>query len=257
MIRRLPVFLGAKVVVVVPALDEAPRIGRVIESMPHFVDDIVVVDDASRDETARAALIGGDSRVVVLGHAERRGVGAAITTGYRYALDLTRAPNDVLAVMAGDAQMDARDLEAVVEPVACGEAAYVKGNRFAWPGVTRVMPFERWAVGHGLSWLTSRAIGLTVHDSQCGYSALSRRACERLDLDALWPRYGYPNDLLAQLARRGERIAEVVVRPVYADEISRLRPRHVVIIFSLVARSWVARYIRSIARPWRRSSRST
>jgi hypothetical protein len=119
------------------------------------------------------------------------------------------------------------------------------------------MPFERWAVGHALSWLTSRAIGVPVHDSQCGYTALSRGACEGLDLSALWPSYGYPNDLLAQLARRGAVIAEVVVRPVYADEVSRLRPRHVVPILWLVARAWVGRRGSGIAPPWRRSSRST
>jgi dolichol-phosphate mannosyltransferase len=250
-------LMGGTVVVVVPALDEAPRIARVLNSMPRFVDDIVVVDDASRDATVERARSVGDPRVVVLCHAERLGVGAAITTGYRYALGITRAPNDALAVMAGDAQMDPRDLERVVTPVVRGHVAYVKGNRFAWRGVTRTMPFERWAVGQILSWLTSRAIGVTVHDSQCGYTAVSRRACEGLDLDALWPGYGYPNDLLAQLAQRGESIAEVVVRPIYADEVSRLQPRHVVTIVSLVARAWVARHGSGIARPWQRSSRST
>jgi glycosyltransferase involved in cell wall biosynthesis len=251
------VLLGAVVVVVVPALDEAPRISRVLDSVPPFVDHIVVVDDASHDQTADAALEGGDPRVTVLRHRENRGVGAAIATGYRYALGVTHAPNDALVVMAGDAQMDPRDLERVASPVARSEAGYVKGNRFDWPGVTRVMPLQRWAAGHVLSWLTSRAIGVTVHDSQCGYAALSRRACEGLDLDALWPRYGYPNDLLAQLARRGELIAEVVVRPIYADEVSRLRPRHVVTILWVVARAWVRRHGSGIAPSWRRSSPST
>jgi glycosyltransferase involved in cell wall biosynthesis len=251
------VLLGAKVVVVVPAFEEAPRIARMLESIPSFVDGIVVVDDASHDATVEIAQRSADSRVVVLRHPENRGVGAAIVTGYRYALGVTGAPRDTLVVMAGDAQMDPRDLESVAAPVARGEAAYVKGNRFAWPGVTRVMPLERWAVGHALSWLTSQAIGVSVHDSQCGYTALSRQACERLDLGALWPRYGYPNDLLAQLALRGEPIAEVMVRPVYADEVSRLRPRHVVAILGLVARAWVERRGSGIAPPWRRSSRST
>jgi glycosyltransferase involved in cell wall biosynthesis len=251
------VLLGAKVVVVVPAFDEAPRIARVIARVPPFVDEIVVVDDASHDDTAEAARRSGDPRVVVLRHPENRGVGAAIATGYRHALGVRGAPNDVLVVMAGDDQMDPRDLESLAAPVARGEAAYVKGNRFAWPGVTRVMPLERWAAGHALSWLTSQAIGVTVHDSQCGYTALSRQACERLDLDALWPRYGYPNDLLAQLARLREPIDEVVVRPVYADEVSRLRPRHVVTILWLVARAWVEGRGSGIAPPWRRSSRST
>ena len=89
--------------------------------------------------------------------------------------------------------------------------------------------------------LTSGAIGQTVRDSQCGYTALSASAARRLDLPGLWPRYGYPNDILGQLAARGMRIAEVPVRPVYADEVSRLRLRHLPAIAGVVARAWVRR----------------
>jgi hypothetical protein len=101
------------------------------------------------------------------------------------------------------------------------------------------MPLARWAAGQVLSRLTSLAIGVVVRDSQCGYTALSREACARLDLAGLWPGYGYPNDLLGQLARRGVLIADVPVRPVYADEVSRLRPRHVLTVLWLVGRAWV------------------
>jgi glycosyltransferase involved in cell wall biosynthesis len=233
------VLRGARVIVVVPAYEERPRIGRVLGSMPALVDRIVVVDDASRDGTADVARAQGDARVEVVVHPENRGVGAAIVTGYRRALECTRGASDAIAVMAGDAQMDPLDLEAVLEPVVSGRAGYVKGNRFAWPGVRRRMPLARWAAGQLFSRLTSRAIGVIVHDSQCGYTALSREACARLDLAALWPGYGYPNDLLGQLARRDVIIAEVPVRPVYADEVSRLRPRHALTVLCLVGRAWV------------------
>jgi glycosyltransferase involved in cell wall biosynthesis len=233
------VLNGARVVVVVPAYEERPRIGRVLGSMPALVDHIIVVDDASSDGTADEARATEDSRVEVLAHAENRGVGGAIATGYRRALEWTRAPNDAIAVMAGDAQMDPLDLEAILSPVVSGRAGYAKGNRFVWPEVRRTMPWARWAAGHVLSRLTSFAIGVVVHDSQCGYTALSREACARLDLAGLWPGYGYPNDLLGQLARRGVIIADVPVRPVYADEVSRLRPRHVLTVLWLVGRAWV------------------
>jgi dolichol-phosphate mannosyltransferase len=91
------------------------------------------------------------------------------------------------------------------------------------------------------SWLTSRAIGVAISDSQCGYTALARAACVALDLDGLWPRYGYPNDLLSQLTLRHLRIAHVRVRPVYADEVSRLRLRHLPRIGQLLARAWLRR----------------
>src|SRR5450432_4912895 len=120
-------WTGKSVAVVVPAFDEERRVGRVIARMPTWVDRIVVVDDASRDGTSARAESVRDARIVVVRHAENRGVGAAIATGYRHAL---RAGADVLAVMAGDDQMDPDDLAALVDAVASGSAAYAKGNRF-------------------------------------------------------------------------------------------------------------------------------
>ena len=93
-----------------------------------------------------------------------------------------------------------------------------------------------------LSWLTSRAVRMTVADSQCGYTAITRRACARLDLTGLWPRFGYPNDLLGMLAARELSIQEVPVRPVYADEESGIRAFHVLSILGIIARrSWIER----------------
>jgi hypothetical protein len=89
--------------------------------------------------------------------------------------------------------------------------------------------------------MTSRAVGLRIKDSQCGYTALAREAWARLDMRSLWPRYGYPNDLLSQLALRRFRVAEVPVRAVYADEVSRLKPRDIPVVAGLVARAWARR----------------
>ncbi len=229
---------GARVVVVVPAWNEQPRIGRVVQTMPEWVDAIVVVDDASVDGTAAAAAASGDGRVFVERHATNRGVGAAIATGYRRASALPGGARDAFAVMAGDGQMDPSDLRAVVEPVTCGRADYVKGNRFDGVGGVASMPRARRIGCHVFSWATARAIGRPVSDSQCGYTAIARAACSKLDLDSLWPGYGYPNDLLSQATLRGLRIAEVPVRAVYADEVSRLRPHHVPVVAALVARAW-------------------
>ncbi len=238
-------LFGVAVIVVVPAWDEAPRIARVLRAMPPEVDAIVVVDDASNDGTADVARddarARGDARVDVVQHARNRGVGAAIATGYRRAMDRGGSPRDAFVVMAGDGQMDPADLPALVGPIARGDADYVKGDRFGAPDITRVMPRARFVGGKVFSWLTSRAIGVPISDSQCGYTALARDACARLALDELWPGYGYPNDLLAQLARRKMRIAHAPVRPIYADEVSRLAPRHVVRIAHLVGRAWVRR----------------
>jgi len=227
--------------VIVPAFNEEARIGAVLASMPASVDEIFVVDDASRDATAAIARASIDPRVRVFVHAVNRGVGAAIATGYREALTRGGEAGDAFVVMAGDGQMDPSDLDALTLPIRERRAGYVKGNRFAHPEVRATMPRARYLGGAVFSRLTSLAIGQPVQDSQCGYTAIAREACARLDLDALWPRYGYPNDLLAQLAERRIAIDEVCVRPVYAGEASGLRVWHCARIAHLVGRAWVRR----------------
>lgn len=227
---------GARVVVVVPAYEEEPRLARVLETMPAFVDAVCVVDDASRDATAEVARRFAP-RVELVRHVKNRGVGAAIATGYGWALSRTSAPRDAACVMAGDGQMHPDDLASVALPVVRGACDYGKGDRLGPPHRARGMPFARRAGGAVLSRLTSLAIGQRVRDSQCGFTAIARSALSQLDLSGLYPRFGYPNDLLGQLAARRLRIAEVPVRPVYAGEKSELRAYHAPPIVGLVVRA--------------------
>ncbi|MEP7124989.1 MAG: glycosyltransferase family 2 protein [Byssovorax sp.] len=225
---------SARIAVVVPAFNEERWIAETIATVPGFVDHVVVVDDASSDATSTVARASRATRVEVIRHAENRGVGAAIVTGYRRARALGA---DVVAVMAGDGQMDPLDLPAVVRPIVDGEADYVKGNRLLHPGVLWTMPPARLAGTTVLAWLTRHAAGLSsLGDSQCGYTAISAAAIDALDLEAIWPRYGYPNDLLGALARERLRVREVTVRPVYRGEASGLRARHLITIGYLIGR---------------------
>lgn len=205
-------------------------LGRV----PSLVDRIYVVDDASPDGTAELVDKNPDPRVRLLRHAENRGVGAAIVTGYAEAL---ANGYDVLVVMAGDDQMDPEDLPSVIAPIVTGEADYVKGNRFRHPERRR-MPLLRRIGGIVLSFLTRVTTQLRVDDTQCGYTALGAATARRLPLTELWPRFGYPNDLLGMLAAARGRVAEVVVRPVYAEEQSGLRAYHVLQIAGIILGRW-------------------
>ncbi|MEO7329195.1 MAG: glycosyltransferase family 2 protein [Minicystis sp.] len=224
----------ARVAVVVPAFHEERWIAETVRRMPAYVDHILVVDDHSGDRTAEEARSLGDPRVEVIRHANNRGVGAAIVTGYRRALALDAA---VTAVMAGDGQMHPDDLEGLLSPVIQGDLDYVKGNRLAYPGAFRTMPKARLAGTAALAWLTRHAAGLpALSDSQCGYTAISGEALKRLDLGSIWPRYGYPNDLIGALSLRRLRIGEVVVRPVYRGEASGLRVWHLATIGYLIGR---------------------
>jgi glycosyltransferase involved in cell wall biosynthesis len=234
---------GARIAVVVPAYREARLLGRMLPRIPPFVDAVYVVDDASDDGTRDVANASTDERVRCLVHAENRGVGAAIVSGYEAAL---RDGHDVLAVMAGDDQMHPDDLVAVVRAVLAG-AAYAKGNRFVHPEARRMPPMRR-AGGELLSLLTRVTTGLRVSDSQCGYTALAATAATALPLAELFPRYGYPNDLLGMLAARDLRVVDVPVRPVYADERSGLRPWHAARILYVIARRWWRERVTATAR---------
>jgi glycosyltransferase involved in cell wall biosynthesis len=220
-----------RIAVVIPARDEERFVGRVVTTLPAYVDLVVVVDDGSRDATGQRARAAG---AVVVRRDRDHGVGAAIVAGYRRALE---EGADVVAVMAGDAQMDPDDLWAVALPVVRGEADYVKGDRLRHPRAHDMPRLRRWGSA-SLARVTSWAARRRLHDSQCGYTAISAATLRDLDLDAVWPRYGYPNHLLVALARRGHRIVEVPVRPVYGDETSGLRPRHVLTILYVIGRAW-------------------
>ncbi len=201
------------VAVVVPAFNEARDIARTVRSIPAFVDRVIVVDDASRDRTSQLARRGRRRGLEVVRHGANRGVGAAIVTGYRRALALGL---DVAVVMAGDGQMDPADLPALLEPIAARRAGYVKGNRFRHPAVWREMPPARIAGNLLLSLATKLVSGYwSIFDSQCGYTAISRAALEAIDLERVFPRYGYPSDLLARLHAAGVTALDVPVRPIY------------------------------------------
>src|SRR4051812_41304734 len=146
---------GSRVVVVVPAFQEEARVGLVVATMPAFVDAIIVVDDGSPDRTTQRAREVGDPRLFVERHPQRRGVGAALTTGYRRALELTDRPTDALCVMAGDGQMAPSDLESVALPIVRGLADYVKGDRFGDPSARSSMGLPRWIGGQVFTRLTA------------------------------------------------------------------------------------------------------
>lgn len=218
---------GKRVAVVVPAYDEEDLVAETLRGIPSFVDRVYVVDDASRDDTVAAAEAVGDERVVVLRHERNRGVGAAIVTGYRAAL---ADEMDVTCVMAADNQMDPSELESLATPVARGEVEYAKANRLVSGEAWEVIPRTRYLGNAVLSLLTKIASGYWhVADSQAGYTALSLDALRRLDLDRLYTRYGFPNDLLVHLNVQNARVRDVPSRPIYGiGERSGIRLRSVV-----------------------------
>lgn len=221
-------FSDKHIAIVVPAYNEEKLVGKVIATMPDYVDHIVVVDDLSSDNTVSVVrgIAVKDSRVVLLCHEVNRGVGAAIATGYKWARDYKI---DVTAVMAADFQMDPDDLPRILAPVCLGECDYTKGNRLFRGESWKMIPKYRYIGNSFLSLFTKIASGYWhIADSQSGYTAISLTALQHIDMDSIYPRYGMPNDLLIKLNIASFRVKDVSVRPVYnVGEKSGIKVRKV------------------------------
>ena len=203
---------GKTVAVVIPAYNEAALIASTIAGIPAFVDRIFVVDDGSSDETAERARA-ADARVEVETHERNGGVGAATVSGYKRAL---AAESEVVCVMNADGQMDPEDLETLAHAVASGECDYAKANRLFTAQAWEIIPRTRYLGNAILSFLTKIASGYWhVADSQSGYTAVNRETLELLDLDRIYRRYGFPNDILVHLNVWNRRVRDYPSRPIY------------------------------------------
>ncbi|MBN1122373.1 MAG: glycosyltransferase family 2 protein [Anaerolineae bacterium] len=221
-----------KIGVVVPAYNEEVLIRRTLEGMPDYVDSIVVVDDCSPDNTSAVVreVATQDERVILIRHEQNKGVGGAISTGYIWCRE-----NDIDAavVMAGDNQMDPADLPALLVPVVEDRADYSKGNRLFTGEAWEKIPKIRYLGNAVLSFLTKIASGYwNVADSQTGYTVLNKKGLHLLPLENIYPRFGMPNDFLVTCNIYDLRVIDVPIRPVYADEKSKLKIRRVVFSIS-------------------------
>jgi len=222
-------FETKTVAVVIPAFNEEVLLPATLAGIPGFVDRIYVVDDASRDGTVgRAHSAAADNRrITVIVHERNQGAGAAVLTGYRRAID---DQIDVVCVLNADNQMDPEELLQLVEPIARGEVDYTKANRLFTGEAWNIIPRNRYLGNAVLSLLTKIASGYWhIADSQAGYTAIGLPMLRLLDLDRIYTRYGYPNDMLVHLNVWNARVRDIPSRPIYGiGERSGIRLRNVV-----------------------------
>ncbi|MTI83707.1 MAG: glycosyltransferase family 2 protein [Firmicutes bacterium] len=206
--------------VVVPAYNEELLIDKVIETMPDYVDKVYVVDDCSTDNTSQVVQHFNGSRIQLTRHKENSGVGAAIITGYKQAL---QDGIDLIAVMAGDNQMDPDELPKLLDPVVDGRADYTKGDRLSRHELKRGMSKWRRFGNFLLTQLTRISSGYwALQDPQNGYAVISKEALAKLDLSKIYPQYGYCNDLLVRLNVLGLRVVDIAIPARYGDEKSKI-----------------------------------
>ncbi len=201
--------------VVIPCYNEETQIKKVIETMPGYVDKIVVVDDLSTDKTVEIVqeIIRHNSRVSMIVHDKNSGVGAAIASGYKFAKN---EDLDLAVVMAGDGQMNPNDLSVLLDPVVEGKADYSKGNRLFTGEAFKKIPKIRYLGNSVLSMFTKIASGYWhIADSQSGYTVMNRKVLHTINWDKMYKRYGQPNDILVRLNIENFKVADVSVEPVY------------------------------------------
>ncbi|MFL2882218.1 MAG: glycosyltransferase family 2 protein [Candidatus Poseidoniaceae archaeon] len=214
---------GWHVGVVIPAKDEELFIGAVLDTIPNFVDSVVVIDDGSSDDTSKVAKTYQDkSYNLTVIRLEGKGVGGAIDAGHIEMLRNCPEPF-VSVVMAGDGQMDPNDVTEVITPIIEQRCDYVKGNRFIHVDGVGNMPKVRRFASQILAFLTTLAAGIAVSDPQCGYTATSHKVLKEWNWAKSWDKYGYPNYWLIELSRLSFSVVEVPVKSIYGSEKSNLK----------------------------------
>jgi glycosyltransferase involved in cell wall biosynthesis len=290
---------GKTIAVVVPTYNEENQIGFVLDTMPTFVDRIIVVNDVSTDGTekivkkkleedktnvkpfqekerieitrynkadlvseemnqtesnyfVKSKVVNPDSvttRIRLVNHLEKGGVGGAIATGYKWCKDHSI---DCTAIMAGDGQMDPSELEGICLPVVNGEVDYVKANRLSHRSALFVIPKIRFFGNSVLSLLTKIASGYwRVSDTQTGYTAISLSALEAIRIYDIYRSYGCPNDILVKLNIAFCTVKEIPSKPVYhVGEKSKMNELKVVpkISWLLIKLFWKRLYIKYLFR---------
>lgn len=225
-------YKGKKIGVSTAAYNEERFIKEVIETMPSFVDRIYVTNDCSTDRTAEILQSIEDERLVVITHPRRMGAGAATLPGHKKALE---DGIDVVAVMAGDGQMDPSILHKILDPVVEERADYAKGDRLSTASYRKEMSAWRLFGNFLLTYLTKIASGYWhVADPQNGYTAISRGVLERIDLSKVETGFAFENDLLVKLHVCGARVVSVPHPARYRGEHSKIKYLHF-----MVTTSWL------------------
>ena len=219
-----------KIAVVIPAFRVEQQIKRVVANIPAIVDEIIIVNDCSPDDTAKAIAEIKDKRVHVITHQKNMGVGGAMLSGYSYALSLECG---VVIKLDGDDQMDPTYIEEILQPIINGKADYVKGNRFLHQAELARMPLIRLIGNFGLTFLTKLASGYwNVFDPTNGYTAIGKDKLSLLDPKRIAKNYFFETSMLCELRKIDAVVQDLPMPAIYQDEKSSLSIGRELFMFS-------------------------
>lgn len=215
-------YRNLKIAAILPCYNEEKLIGKTIDTMPDFVDQIIAVDDRSKDKTWEVIkkIAKANKRVVPIHLEKNVGIGGAYINGFEYAL---KNDADLIFTMAGDAQCNQNYMTNMVDTLLDDDMDYVKANRFVHLEELKQMPRFRRLGNTFITILTKFSTGYySIFDSQNGYGVFKRKTLMNLPFEHIGRRYDYENTLLIALSIMNAKLKDEAVPAIYGDEQSTI-----------------------------------
>ncbi len=213
--------------VVIPSYKVRKFLKKVVTDLPEYIDYIIVIDDACPEKSFQ--VVKGVQKVVFIKHSVNSGVGAAVISGYKKAVELNI---DIVIKIDGDGQMDSSYIPSLILPLIQGQADYAKGNRFRDFKALRAMPKVRLFGNSVLSFLSKIASGYwSIMDPTNGFTAITKETIEILDLDNVSKRYFFESDILINLNINNKVVKDISIPAQYGEEDSSLNVKKIIFQF--------------------------
>ncbi|MBO8173857.1 MAG: glycosyltransferase family 2 protein [Thermococcus sp.] len=212
---------GKRISVIVPAYNEEKRIGKILQRIPEFIDEVIVVDDGSKDKTSEVARKFG---VKVIKLEQNQGKGKAMSEGIK------EASGDIIVFMDADGQHKPEEIIKLVKPIVNGEADFVIGSRLIKAQGER--PLIRKISNFITTSLIRLKLGINVKDTQSGFRAIRREFLPEIESK----RYEVETEVLIKAVKKGARVKEVPVSMIYGVETGHFRFEDIVRFLKALAR---------------------
>ena len=210
------------IAIVIPCFNVEKHIKQVVDNIPEYVDSIILINDSSPDKTGAvlSELAAGNSKITILTHSENQGVGGAMITGFKEAIEQNI---DLVVKLDGDGQMDTSKIHLFVEALVNDDYDFAKGNRFHDLKTLRKMPAIRRFGNLGLSFLIKAASGYWhIFDPTNGFFCVKSQTLKSLEFSSLSKRFFFESSLLINLYYTGAKIKDIALPAIYGNEVSNL-----------------------------------
>ena len=218
-----------KICIVIPCYKASKSIKNVIDSIPDYVDLILVVDDFCPEKSGQIVERLKNEKIIIIYNSKNEGVGGATIKGFEKSIELKI---DYTIKMDADGQMDSNYLYSLLKPLINDQCDFTKGNRLYYPKELKKMPIVRLFGNSILSFFVKFSSGYwDISDTTNGYIALKNEELKKIDLESLSKNYFFEINLLIESNIKNLVIKEVMMPSIYNDEKSNLKIKNIIITF--------------------------